>query len=659
MRLARLSPRLAGAAALALLASAGAALAIHPPGIVRLDTGELTGGLLGPGWSESDRTDLNREVGALDPSSAGFARFRFRAARPSAEIDLPVAAREGPLRLTLRAMARVRTAVSFHVAGEPAAEIIVPRGPWGRHQVTLPSDASGLEATLALRPLPLVHVPDEVVADPVLWVASIEADSPSGLRFTPAVRALIFVVPLAVFAFALLAEAGPVAAGVAAALSVAALAALTPRAPVPMILAATRLLPVALASGLATSFALRRWSAVPAATRAGLSLLVAIGVLGHAALPFVPGFDPFDVEVHVRRAQDLGRVPLEYGALLRYGSHLPTETQTFGTATAALGEKTLIPYSPLPYFGFYALERLGLDLHWAMIALDAVIAMLVVPWLWIVAARVWSTAAAWIAALLYTLDLPVWHHLGRGHVPASFGSALGTAVLLYLAWNADRVDDRRRVLVAGSLLALAALGYSSLIVFLGLFGLSLLALLALDARVLSPAAKKGLAAALVVGGLLAGALFYFHYVPGLLRGGGALQDEPDLFQPRTYLIFHNESRQSMRVWAAGFVVPLAAGLVAAWPALRRALAPARVILMAWLATWALIMVAKEPFGFPRPLRWGKEDQFVSPLVAMLIGGAIGAMPRAWMRWTAAVVVIAVAAWLQVGDFVTHATGVMP
>src|SRR5262249_22184247 len=156
---------------------------------------------------------------------------------------------------------------------------------------------------------------------------------------------------------------------------------------------------------------------------------------------------------HVRRALDLERVPLRYDALLRYGSHLPTETQTFGTATLALGERTMIPYSPLPYVAFHLLHRLGIDLHWGMMALDGVLAMAIAPWLWLVAARVWSSGAAWVAALLYTLDIPVWHHLARAHVPASFGSALGTAALLYLVRDAARIHGRRRIAAAAAMLA--------------------------------------------------------------------------------------------------------------------------------------------------------------------------------------------------------------
>ena len=43
-------------------------------------------------------------------------------------------------------------------------------------------------------------------------------------------------------------------------------------------------------------------------SRLALCALVAAGTLWHGSLPFVPGFDPYDVEVHVRRAQDLGQL---------------------------------------------------------------------------------------------------------------------------------------------------------------------------------------------------------------------------------------------------------------------------------------------------------------------------------------------------------------
>jgi hypothetical protein len=368
--------------------------------------------------------------------------------------------------------------------------------------------------------------------------------------------------------------------------------------------------------------------------RAALCALVAAGTLWHGSLPFVPGFDPYDVEVHVRRARDLGHVPLTYDALLRYGSHLPTETQTFGTATAALGDRTLIPYSPLPYIFFYALHGAGIDLHWGMIALDAALLMAIAPWLWVVTARVWSPASAWIATALYVLDLPVWHHLGRaprprlfrqrpGHggaaVPRPRGGAPGRSPAPrgghgHIGGGHARLLEPHRDLRPFRLRDAGA-GDGR------------------RARAVR-AREEGARRRPDPRRLAAGVLFYFHYVPGLLQGTRGLQQEPDLFQARTFLIFHNESRQSMRVWAAGFWITLAAGLVAAPFALRRAWPPARPIFAAWLATWVLVMVFKEPFLFPRPMRWAKEDQFVGPLLAIFIGAALGTLPRPWMRWGA-------------------------
>ena len=641
-----------------------AALAVYalarPPAAVTLDAGAPEGGFLGAGWSESIRTDLDAEVGALDPTAAGFNRFRVRAASPGAEIALPVAAREGPLRLRVRALARTRTAVAFHVAGTTGDEVIVPKGPWASYDVDLPRAADGgVEAVLALRPLPMVRVPDEYMNHPVIWIADMEASAPAGLVFSTGARVGMAAAALAVFVFAIAIGAGGSAAALAAVGAAIAVIVAARLVPIPFLVLITRLGPFALAAGLLTRLALKCQRSLSPRVRAALCALVAAGTLWHGSLPFVPGFDPYDVEVHVRRAQDLGRVPFTYDALLRYGSHLPTETQTFGTATAALGERTLIPYTPLPYIFFYALHRSGIDLHWGMIALDAALLMALAPWVWVVTARVWTAAAAWIAALLYVLDLPVWHHLGRAHVPASFGNALGTAALLYLALEAGRLEERRRIAAGAAIVAVAVLGYSSSIVIFGLFGAALLVLFVTDARALSVPAKKGTVAALLLGAVLAGLVFYFHYVPGLLHGTGQLQQEPDLFKARTFLIFHNESRQSMRVWAAGFLITLVAGLLAAPFALRRAWPPARPIFAAWLMTWALVMVFKEPVFFPRPMRWAKEDQFIGPLLAVFIGAALGTLPRAWMRWSAGAAFVAVALWLQIGDFRTQMTGLMP
>jgi hypothetical protein len=369
---------------------------------------------------------------------------------------------------------------------------------------------------------------------------------------------------------------------------------------------------------------------------------------------FFPDHNPPDVEIHVRRTLDLGGVGLDYGSLLRYGSHLPTRSQTFGQATTALGDAALIPYSPLPYLAYYALHLAGLDLRWAITVLNAVMIMTLAPLLWVAAARTWERDAAWLAAILYTVDLALWHHLGRSHAPASFGGALGTAALLFLVLRAGAIDSRRRVAVASLIVATAVLGYSSLVVLFGLFGITLLSLLAGDAASFGPAARKGTAAALVLGGLLAGGLFYFHYVPGLLRGARGMAGGADPFPGRTVFIFHNESKESVRIWAGGYGLLLTAGLVAAPIALRRARAQARPILVSWLSAWAMLMLLKEPLLLPKMLRWAKEDQFLSPLLCLFVGAGVAALPRAWMRWAAAAGAVGIAVAIEARDFLLHA-----
>jgi hypothetical protein len=649
----------AGAAGLAL--AIATALLVRPPDSVRLDVGGLASPFLGAGWSESLRTDLHKEAGALDPPSAtSDARFRFRSATSGSALRLPLRPREGPPRLTLHAMARVRTAVSVSAAGAPAGRLTVPRGPWGEHSVELEAAAAeddGLALTLALEAQPLVRVPDEYVARPLLWVTSLDVAAPGGFAFTSGARATLGAVPLAVFGFGVAVGAGAWAALAGALLSGLCVAGFAYQAPLPTLVAVPRLLPLALLAGLFAGAAIGRRLA--AAARAALGALVAAGVLFHGSLAFVPGYDPGDLEIHVRRARDLGAVPLEYDAVLRYGSHLPTPSQTFGEATVALGAGAPIPYSPLPYVAYYAAYALGVDLYWAMPLINTVLAMALCPWLFLVARRVFSLGGAWLASLLYVLDLPVWHHIARSHAPAAFGMAVAPAALLLLAHEAEQLDAPRRAVLCGVALGVAVLSYSTLVVLVGLFGLVLIALLAVDASGLTAEAKRGMALALVTGGLLAGGLYYFHYVPGLLGGPAGVATGPDLFEGRTYLFFHNESRQSMRVWAAGFLAPLLAGLAAAPFALSRARASARPVLGAWLSAWALTMLFKEPFLFPRPLRWAKEDQFVSPLLAILIGSAVWSLPRPWLRWGAAALAVAVALWLQVGDFRQHASGLWP
>jgi hypothetical protein len=642
--------RRAAALALALAASAATALAgrFVGHGPVRLELGAFDGGLLDGPWSRAQRTEIDPPAATDDVWA-----FYYRTARPGTRLRLSLAS-AGPLHLSWRARAAVRCTLAVFVNGRKADEVLVGTGPWTRYRMQVPPElmnGSALDLSLALRPLPVVT--GDHAGNPEVLVDFVELTAPRGLRLAPAACLGLALVPAALFAFARLIGHRALAASTAAAVAALLTAVLVRADPLPVVAASTRLVPLALLAGLAGHALLRR-TAAPPADRLRLAWLVAVGITFHGALPFFPNHNPPDLETHVTRTLDLAGVGFERDALLRYGSHLPTASQVAAPGSDLFGTRTMIPYSPLPYFFHYALARAGLDLHWAMTAFDAALLMLVAPALWLAAAWLWSPAAAWLAVLLYALDLPLWHHLGRAHAPASFGAALTLAALAFLARFTTELGRPGMAAAAALLLCAASLGYSSALVLIGLFGVVLLLLLAVDARALSPRARMGTATALGAGGLLALALYYGHYVPGLLAGAAGVEAEPDLFPGGTFAVFHNESRQALRVWRLGFWISALAGLVAAPFALRRARAAGRPVLLAWLLAWVLVMVLKEPAFFPRLLRWAKEDQFLSPLLALLVAAAAWALPRAWMRWVASALALATALGLQLRDYYHHA-----
>jgi hypothetical protein len=625
----------------------------HLPGPIRLEVGGFTGPLLDGRWSAPTRALYPRDVDASVVAD-GITAFYFRTFDEGASLRIPVASRGPRVELSVRADGGVRSVLRLFASGRPAGEVLIPPGPWQPHVAELATEpGSELDLGMALKPAPLVrgdHIEE-------LWLAvdRVDVASDQGFGLTGAGRIAVATVPLLLLGFGLATGAGTRLVGAAAVAGTVLVAVLIRLDPVAVVLAAPRLVPVAVAAGLATLGLGRLGRGLARSERAGLAVLVAAGTLIHGSLVFFPNHKPPDLETHAVRTLDFVHTPWSRTELMRYGSHLPTVSQEAAPATDLFGERALVPYSPLPYFLYYGLSELGLDVRWAMTTVTAAVVMLVAPLIWLVARDLWGPAASWLAALLFTLDLPVWHHLGRAHLPASFGNALGVAALAWLVWNADRLDNPRRVLAGGVVLALGTLGYTSLALLIGLYGLILLGLLWLDARAIPRRARIGLATAFVVGGLMAGALYYFHYLPGLVRHAGTLESEaPEVFSPYSFLVFHNESRQSMRIWRLGSWWLVGAGLLMAPFAIQRARATARPLLTAWLVTWATFMVLKEPFLFPRLLRWTKEEQMLSPLLDLLVAGAVASLPRAWMRWALAVIAIGWAARLALRDFLLHA-----
>ncbi|MGE0454244.1 MAG: hypothetical protein AB7O37_16960 [Vicinamibacteria bacterium] len=649
------STRRPGVAA-ALITVAAAALTVLGGSVprhdaLRLELGGASDGrfLEGP-WSRAFRLDIDPPASADDTLS-----FYCRTAGPGAVLDVPLEGRS-PLRIDLRAKAEVRSSATVFSQRQAIGQALFETRRW---EVTSIAAGEGLREwrplrlELALRSVALVA--GDHAANPAVMVDWVEISSPGGLRLGAGAALRLALVPIGFAALAWLVGAGWGATAMGAVVGGVLASAGSRVDPLMTDAIASRVLLLALATGVAAWLALRR-TRVPLRESGLLVAVTASAVLAHGAIVFFPNHNPPDLETHVGRTLDFSAVPFEYQALLRYGSHLPTASQRAAPATDLFGSTALVPYAPLPYLVFYGLARAGLDLHWLMTVLTTALAALVVVPIFLVARFAWDRFAAWLAVVLYVLDLPVWHHVGRAHVPASFGQALGTMALLLLVLRSGTGTGRRWLPVA-LLLALAALGYTSQVVLLGLFGIALLLLLAADARDLEAEARRGLALALIVGGTIAFVVYYGHYVPGLMRHSGpmAIEAEPEIFSGRTVLgIFRNEGRQSYRIWALGFTIPFVLGLFAAPLALVRARAQARPVLIAWLAVWGLIALLKDPALFPVTLRWAKEDQFLSPLLALMLAGALAGLRRASLRRLAAGALVALALFLQARDYLLHA-----
>ena len=611
---------------------------------IRVPLGGARGPLMMSGLGPSSA------VWSLPDAEAADARrdFYFRQIE-SARSTLSVPLRpRGPLSLGIRMDTTIRTRIELLRDNAAIGGAFVAPGPWSERAIAENLDLTALDLTLRFEDAPLVRRSDP--GNFRRYVDEITARSDAGfdLPWVSRITGGLLVLLLVALGSFTASGASSVLLAIAAPST---LAALLFHDPVAVSLALPRLLPFMAASVGLISLAggmlrLRR------ASIATLALLGSSMVFAYGLLSFLPNHSPADLDIHIWRTVDFGDVPMSYEGWLRYGSHYPTPSQIRGSATETLGGGPAIPYSPLPYVLFYAAHAAGLDLHWSMNAIEAVSLSLLLPLIFAFALKASNEMGGLLAATLMALDLATVHHLGRAHSPAVVGGALGLGCLLAFGLALQELSQAGRWKAPGFLLGLGALGYSSTPLFYALFGLAMMAL------VLAGRETRGLlrplALALGVGGALALVLYYGHYVPGLLGGGGSTPLVADPYPGRTFFIFHNESRQSLRLWRAGLFVPFLAAIPAAGLVIARGSAVVRSFLLAWLSAWAGIMLVKEPWGLPVLLRWAKEDFYVAPALALLIAIAIARIESRSLRTALAALSVVTFLYLRVLDYGFHA-----
>lgn len=611
---------------------------------VAIETGGARGPVLMTGLGPSEA------VWALPKEEVGDDRsdFYFRRIESSeSRVSIPLRSL-GVMSVALRMDTTVRTRVDLLREGRSLGGSFVAPGPWAVARIASGIDPAPVRFALRFEDAPLVGRSDRDNFRRYLDRVVIRSESGFDL---PWESRLAGGVTLAFLALLVRAAVSGAASGLVGLALAALFFWLSLHEPVALALALPRLLGFIVAAAALITL-LSRFLRVSSKSSSALALLGSAMSLAYGFLSFLPNHSPADLDIHIWRTVDLGHVPLSFDAWLRYGSHYPTPSQIRGEATAALGQGPAIPYSPLPYAIFYAAHAAGLDLHWSMSAVQAVSLALLLPLMFALARAVSSEYGGLLAAALMAVDLATVHHLGRAHSPAVLGGAFGLGCLLAFGLSLDHIRAPGRWKAPALLLGLGALGYSSTPLFYALFGLCFLGLAFLGPRTRD--FVKPALLALSAGGTLALALYYLHYLPGLLAAGGSPALLSDPFPGRTFFIFHNESRQSLRLWRLGLFIPFLAAAPALVMIAFRGPAALRLFLLSWAGAWAGIMVLKEPWAFPVLLRWAKEDLYAAPALSLSLAIAIARIESRSLRLGLTALSLGVAAFLRFRDYGFHA-----
>jgi hypothetical protein len=293
------------------------------------------------------------------------------------------------------------------------------------------------------------------------------------------------------------------------------------------------------------------------------------------------------------------------------------------------------PYPPFFYLLAYGVSRADGDLRFAVEMLAVVMASLMLALVFLTASAVWKDGPkARIAALLFALEISVWHHVNRGHAPGVFGALFVLFFLWYLTAFPDAVQRARGFVVFTLVTLVTALCYTVAFVQISIFMAAFTALsFAFGAggsfrSLLRPAAAFALGIAGAV------ALFYAPYLAQAARSSSSsevLLDRAAAFDPpASFLFLRNQLRDTVRIYRNGHAVyVLLSFLGLALLARSGAASHQRRLLWAAFAAYVVMLTLKDPAFVPRIFLHAKEDLFYAPFACLL-----AALPLAWLweRW---------------------------
>jgi hypothetical protein len=381
---------------------------------------------------------------------------------------------------------------------------------------------------------------------------------------------------------------------------------------------------------LLASWARRSGRASPEAVRR-LAALCAYAFLLRAAATNHPDFYYPDLMTHARLAQAVRAAGLDF-----FRSPARHLAELGAWSKPAYGGATGLPYSPAFHLPF-ALLGLSFDATLTAFKLTAA-ALTLVPLvlLWPLARRV---GAAPLGALLMVLVPTYTSRLAVALLPSLLGHAADVLLLAWLAYRLERLAEPRVFATGVMLVAASQLAYVSGVTHTALIVCLLGSLTALSPRGLAPALRVFAMGA--AGALISLLLFYRDFLgaagglaPRILGEHASLypvQGFWALAAARTWTFFH-----------AVYPLLAAIGLVRL---LRHG--RARLVVLAWLLSFALLILLRAKL--PDVFRYGHETLFVTPLVCLAAGDALG---RLWERGRSArFVAAAIVAYLAAEGFV--------
>ncbi len=580
--------------------------------------------------------------------------FYARLTSRHAELELPYHALHSPLRLFVRCHRfGLSGEVHLEVNGQPLDTFVFTETsyPWGGIRAVIPeriAEAGPLRILLRTEggTTPPAHLSEKMgIGLDYIDVSPMSEGATMRPPFGDYVSLYVFL--LFALAFALISGLGLFRSAWLLAALVCAAALLTALFPVEAPKALSRL-----------------WIVFPFATlvyfvtgkSAFVSHLVAVAALAHSVLVFFPNHLPPDVPLHGIQVSWLSEVDFTYSGLTDYARTLSRSI----TSDAVLMETDTIhvpddanafaaPYPPFFYMLAYGASQTHDDMRFVIEVLAVGFGCLMLVLTYFLARAFWrDELAARMVAVVFALEISIWHHASRGHGPGLFG---GFFVLLFLLYVSR---ERKSWLGLAGVTLVVALSYTVAFVQISVFMAFFVVLTAWQDR---PTALR-FASGFALG--IAGAVAVF-YAPYLFGGGGAaLERAADYKAPSSFFFLRNQLRDTVRLLQNGHAAYVLLSLVGLSIVDRWNLsAHHRRVLWAALATYVTILVLKDPVFLPRVFLHAKEDVFYAPFACMLLALPLTSLWRNRSYRPLTFAVLAILVLLSVRDKAFNADTLYP